>query len=51
MRKPLLFYGLPGMLSMIVALFFFVWTLQIFGETRAISTNIALIAVGALWLA
>ena len=46
-KRPLLFYGLPGFLSLVVALFFWVWVLQIFRVTRGISTNLALIALSA----
>jgi glycosyltransferase involved in cell wall biosynthesis len=47
MRRPLIFYGAPGMVALMVALFFWVWTLQIFASTRQITTNIALIALSA----
>jgi len=47
MRRPLLFYGIPGFTSLLVALFFWVWTIQIFAATRQIVTNIALIAIAA----
>jgi hypothetical protein len=46
-RRPLLFYGLPGALAMMIALFFWVWTIQIFTATRQIMTNVALIAVAS----
>ena len=46
-RRPLLFYGAPGVAALLLALFFWVWTLQIFASTRQIITNIALIALGA----
>jgi len=46
-RRPLLFYGVPGFMAMVVALVFFVWTFQVFQETRSISTNLALMALGA----
>ena len=46
-RRPLLFYGVPGFILLIIALFFWVWTLQIFAVTRQIMTNITLIAIGA----
>jgi glycosyltransferase involved in cell wall biosynthesis len=46
-RRPLVFYGLPGFISTVIALSFLVWTLQIFADTRVISTNLVLIAVGA----
>lgn len=47
MRRPLLFYGVPGFISLMTAFFFGVWTLQIYAATRRIVTNIALIAFGA----
>lgn len=46
-RRPLLFYGLPGAISMLVSLFFWAWTLQIFAATRQIVTNITLMAVAS----
>jgi glycosyltransferase involved in cell wall biosynthesis len=46
-RRPLVFYGVPGFAALVVALFFWVWTLQIFASTKQIVTNIALIALGA----
>ena len=46
-RRPLLFYGVPGVAVLLLALSFWVWTLQIFASTRQIVTNIALIALGA----
>jgi len=46
-NRPLLFYGIPGAMALSFALVFWVWTLQIFAATREISTNIALIALGA----
>ncbi len=46
MRRPLLFYGLPGFLALCVSTIFWVMTLKIFSSTRMISTNIALIALG-----
>ena len=47
MRHPLLFYGVPGFVSLLVALSFWVWTLRIFAATRQVVTNIALVALGA----
>ena len=44
-RRPLLFYGVPGIISMLISLFFWVWTLQTFATTRQVITNIALMAV------
>jgi len=46
-RHPLIFYGIPGVIALLTALVFWIWTLQIFTTTRQIVTNIALIAIGA----
>ena len=45
--RPLLFYGGPGLLSLVVALFFWVWTFAIFSVSGTISTSITLIAIAA----
>lgn len=45
-EHPLKFYGIPGVVFLSVGLFFIVWTLQVFGESRQIVTNISLIGVG-----
>jgi len=47
MDHPLLFYGLPGFSALLIAVFFWLWTMQIFTATRQISTNITLVAIGA----
>lgn len=44
---PLKFYGIPGLVFLIVGLFFIVWTLHEFSIHRTIITNIALISAGA----
>ena len=44
-RHPLLFYGVPGVVSMIIAAYFWSWSFDTFVRTRAIITNVALIAV------
>lgn len=46
-EHPLKFYGLPGFLFLAIGLFFIVWTIQAFGETRQIITNVSLIGIGA----
>ena len=45
-ERPLTFYGIPGIAFLGVGLFFILWTLQVFGESRQIITNISLIAIG-----
>jgi len=46
-EHPLKFYGIPGIIFLIVGLFFIVWTIQGFSETRQIITNISLIVIGS----
>lgn len=46
-EHPLQFYGIPGIIFLAVGLFFIVWTLQEFSETRRIITNISLIGIGS----
>ena len=50
MRRPLLFYGLPGLISMGIAAVFWAMTLRIYASTKAISTNITLIALSATFV-
>ncbi|GAH15976.1 unnamed protein product, partial [marine sediment metagenome] len=45
MRRPLVFYGLPGFLALCVSTIFWVMTIRIFTLSGSISTNIALIAL------
>ena len=45
-ERPLKFYGIPGLSFLGVGLFFIIWTLQVFGDSRQILTNIALIGIG-----
>ena len=45
-ERPLRFYGIPGVILFGIGLFFIIWTLQVFGDTRQILTNLALIGVG-----
>ncbi len=46
-ERPLTFYGIPGIILFSIGLFFIVWTLQIFSESRQIITNITLIGIGS----
>jgi len=50
-EHPLKFYGLPGMIFLGIGLFFIVWTIQAFTETRQIITNIFLIGMGSMIIA
>jgi glycosyltransferase involved in cell wall biosynthesis len=44
-ERPLLFLGLPGLLSLLAGTAFGVWMLQIYAVTHRITTNIALAAI------
>jgi len=46
MRHPLLFYGVPGFLSLVLAVVFWVWTFQSYAATKQLITNVALMAIG-----
>ena len=47
-EHPLKFYGIPGIGFLVVGLFFTVFTLQLFTETRQIVTNVSLLAIGTI---
>ena len=49
-ERPLTFYGIPGITLFSIGLFFMVWTLQIFSETRQVITNISLIGIGGIMI-
>ncbi len=49
-EHPLKFYGIPGVIFLAIGLFFIVWTLQVFSETRQIITNVSLIGIGSIIL-
>ena len=44
---PLKFYGVPGLFFLTIGLFFIVWSIQIFRESREILTNISLLGIGS----
>ena len=46
-EHPLKFYGVTGLGFLSVGLFFIVWALQIFSESRQVLTNITLIGFGS----
>jgi len=49
-EHPLKFYGIPGLVFFAIGLFFIIWTIQSFTETRQIITNISLIGIGSVIL-
>ena len=49
-HNPLKFYGIPGMIFLIIGLVFIAWTIQIYAVTQEIITNISLIGIGCIVL-
>ena len=49
-QHPLIFYGIPGIIFLLVGLSFLLWTLQIYAEETRIVTNIALVGIGTIIL-
>lgn len=47
-ERPLKFYGIPGAIFLTIGLFFMVWTIQGFTETRQILLSTAIISVGTI---
>ena len=47
-HNPLKFYGIPGIIFLIVGLSFVAWTIQVYVESQAIITNISLIGIGCV---
>ncbi len=45
-EHPLKFYGMPGLIFLAIGLFFTIWTIQLFTETRQIITNVTIIGIG-----
>jgi glycosyltransferase involved in cell wall biosynthesis len=44
-QRPLLFYGVPGVLSSMIALGFWVWAFQIYTDVGSLPTNMTILAV------
>jgi len=45
-KRPLLFYGLPGLVLLITSAFFMYIALDLFSSTRYVSTNLIIISIG-----
>ncbi len=45
-QRPLTFYGIPGLVFLIMGLIFVGWTLQLYAESGSIITNVTLIGIG-----
>jgi len=46
-RHPLTFYGISGVISLLIGLSFGIWAIQIYVQQKQLITNIALIAIAA----
>jgi len=49
-HNPLKFYGIPGIIFLIIGLGFVAWTIQIYSQTEQIITNVSLIGIGSVVL-
>ena len=49
-HNPLKFYGIPGLIFLIIGLSFIAWTIQIYSVEQEIITNISLIGIGCVVL-
>tara|TARA_Y100001936_G_C16092555_1_gene687791 strand:+ start:621 stop:1499 length:879 start_codon:yes stop_codon:yes gene_type:complete len=49
-QNPLRFYGIPGIIFLIIGLGFTAWTIQIYSIEQEIITNISLIGIGCIVL-
>ena len=49
-QNPLRFYGIPGIIFLIIGLSFTAWTIQIYSAEQEIITNISLIGIGCIVL-
>ena len=49
-HNPLKFYGIPGIIFLIIGLGFIAWTIQIYTISQEIVTNISLIGIGCVVL-
>ena len=49
-HNPLKFYGIPGIIFLIIGLSFVGWTVQIYSESQQIITNVSLIGIGCIVL-
>jgi glycosyltransferase involved in cell wall biosynthesis len=49
-ERPLLYYGVTGLIFLAIGLIFGIWTLQIYSEEKVVMTNMALVGVGGVIL-
>ena len=49
-ERPLVFYGIPGVIFFLIGLAFGVWTIQIYSEEGQVITNIALVGVSGVMM-
>tara|TARA_Y100000996_G_scaffold361535_1_gene304457 strand:- start:255 stop:1136 length:882 start_codon:yes stop_codon:yes gene_type:complete len=49
-HNPLKFYGIPGIIFLIIGLSFIAWTIQVYAIEQQIITNISLIGIGCVVL-
>jgi len=47
-ERPLVFYGIPGIIFLLIGLAFGVWTIQIYSDEGQVITNIALVGISGV---
>ena len=47
-ERPLVFYGIPGIIFLLIGLAFGIWTIQIYSDEGQVITNIALVGVSGV---
>jgi hypothetical protein len=48
LHHPLTFYGLPGLVSVVISLIFWVITFEEYARTKTLLTNVALLGIGTM---
>ena len=47
-ERPLVFYGIPGIIFLLIGLAFGIWTIQIYSDEGQVITNIALVGISGV---
>lgn len=50
-EHPLKFYGIPGLVFLIIGFIFIIWTIQVYAEYGSVITNVALIGIASTIIA
>lgn len=50
-EHPLKFYGIPGLVFLVIGFIFIIWTIQVYAEYGSVITNVALIGIASTIIA